>query len=165
MLSLGAEGERMTGREIEKLPEERWHCEHSIELAHGDWDHVLVGPPGVFLVDSKRLHKKAVVAQDAIRSGRLTFRGCDFRRNAKVVNKALEARLGRKAPYVTPVVAVWGDFPQRCVKEGQNPVVYLQGEDLASWLTGLPPKLNAPDRAALTTALTEVRAELAPSAQ
>jgi hypothetical protein len=161
MWSLGAEGERMTGKEIEKLNEKDWHCEHSIKHAHGDWDHVLVGPPGIFLVDSKRLYKTAVVASDALRSGRLAFSGSLFRGGAWDINKALEARLGRRAPFVMPVVAIWGDFPQEWVEEGEKPVVYVQGERIASWLAGLPEKLNAPERAALITALKQARAELA----
>ncbi len=161
MWSIGAEGERMTGKEIEKLSEKDWHCEHSIKHAHGDWDHVLIGPPGVFLVDSKHLHKTAVVASDALHSGRLTFSGSLFRGSAWDMNKALEVRLGRRAPFVTPVVAIWGDFPQEWVEEEEKPVVYVQGERIASWLTGLPEKLNAPERAALITALKQARAELA----
>jgi nuclease-like protein len=161
MWSLGAEGERMTGKEIEKLSEKDWHCEHSIKHAHGDWDHVLIGPPGIFLVDSKRLSKTAVVARDALHSGRLAFNGSLFRGGAWDVNKALEARLGRRAPFVTPVVAIWGDFPQEWVEEGEKPVVYVQGERIATWLGGLPEKLNAPERAALITALRQARAELA----
>ncbi len=158
---LGAEGERMTGKEIEKLSENEWHCEHSIKHAHGDWDHVLIGPPGIFLVDSKSLSNTAVVASDALRSGRLAFNGSVFRGGAWDVNKALEARLGRRAPFVTPVVAIWGDFPQELVEAGEKPVVYVEGERLASWLGELPEKLNAPERAALITALKQARAELA----
>jgi hypothetical protein len=43
---LGAEGERATAREIERLGP-AWHCEHDVEHEYGNWDHVLVGPPGV----------------------------------------------------------------------------------------------------------------------
>src|SRR6266550_706759 len=63
---LGAEGERETARQIEKLGPE-WHCEHDLEYGRGNWDHVLVGPPGVFLLDSKRLHGMAAVGGDALR--------------------------------------------------------------------------------------------------
>lgn len=47
------------------------------------------------------------------------------------------------------------------VEEGEKPVVYVQGGVLASWLAELPEKLNAPERAAVITALKQVRAELA----
>ena len=159
---LGVEGERQTGREIEKLGAD-WHCEHSIKHRYGDWDHVLVGPPGIFLVDSKLLHGTAVVARDALRSGRLTYEGRRYRGSAKDLNTALEARLARRAPFVTPVVAVWGQLPQERIEE--DGVVYLQGEHLASWLSELPQKLNAPERAATIAALKEARTELAVAAR
>ena len=148
----------MTGKEIEKLGGD-WHCEHSIKHRDWDWDHVVIGPPGTFLVDSKLLNGTAAVERDALRSGRLTYQGGGVRGSARDVNKTLEARLGRRAPFVTPVVAVWADFPQDRVEE--EGVVYVRGEHLASWLAGLPQKLNAPERAALITALKEARAELA----
>jgi hypothetical protein len=66
---LGAEGERETAKEIEKL-EANWHCEHDLEHERGNWDHVLVGPPGVFLLDSKSL--SGTVAMPCARAGRIT---------------------------------------------------------------------------------------------
>ncbi len=158
MWSLGAEGERMTGKEIEKLDRD-WHCEHSIKHKYGDWDHVLIGPPGVFLLDSKLLHGTAVAARDALRSGRVTYEGRRFRGGAVDVNKALELRLSRRAPFVKPVAVVWGQFPQENVEE--DGVVYVRGDQLAGWLGDLPEKLNAPERAALVAALKEARADVA----
>jgi hypothetical protein len=155
---LGSEGEKLTGKQVETLDSD-WHCEHAVEHAHGDWDHVLVGPPGIFLVDSKFLHGTAVAARDALRMGRVVYGGRAFRGGAARVNHALERRLSRRAPFVQAVVAVWGDFPQELYEE--EDVVYFSGEKLAAWLSALPQKLSAPDRAALVVALKEVRSELA----
>lgn len=155
---LGSEGERLTGKQVELLGRD-WHCEHAIQHKHGDWDHVLVGPPGVFLVDSKFLNGTAVAGRSALRAGRLVFHGGAFKGGAADVNHALERRLGRRAPFVHPVVAVWGNFPQELHEE--DGVVYVAGEGLAAWLAGLPPKVSSPDRAALVVALKEVRSELA----
>jgi hypothetical protein len=157
---LGAEGERETARQIEKLGPE-WHCEHDLEHQYGNYDHVLVGPAGVFLLDSKLLHGTAAAGGDALRSGRILYRGVAFRSGAKRVNVELEKRLGFRAPWVQSVVVVWGDFPQAHHEE--QDVVYVRGEDLVLWLGGLPEKANAPQRAALTTALQEVRTTLAKS--
>lgn len=153
---LGSEGERMTGTQIEKLGAD-WHCEHAVEHAYGDWDHVLVGPPGVFLVDSKFTHRTAVATRDALRNGRVAYDGGRFRGGAFDVNRALERHLSRRAPFVQPVVAVWGNFPQEHHEE--EGVVYVAGGNLIAWLEELSPKLNAPDHAALVVALKEVRAE------
>lgn len=79
---LGAEGERETAGEIEKLGLE-WHREHDLEHNGRNWDHVLVGPPGVYLLDSKRLYTEAGPGGDALRSGRLAFQGGIFRSSAK----------------------------------------------------------------------------------
>ena len=154
---LGAEGERETAREIEKLGTE-WHCEHDLEHAHGNWDHVLVGPAGVFLLDSKFLHGTAAAGEDALRSGRLAFAGGNFRFGAMRINQLLEQQLGFRAPWVQAVAIVWGDFPQGRHEE-QN-VVYLRGDRLRPWLAELPERVNAPQRAALVTALHEIRGSL-----
>jgi hypothetical protein len=155
---LGAEGERETGAEIEKLGPE-WHCEHDLKHNSGNWDHVLVGPAGVFLLDSKRFHGTAAVGGDALRSGRLAFAGGVFRSGAKRIKLGLEERLGTRAPWVQAVVIVWGEFPQARLDD-QN-VVYLRGDELLPWLSELPTRLNAPQRSALITALQEVRTSVA----
>lgn len=151
---LGAEGERDTAKQIEKLPAE-WHCEHDLEHDYGNYDHVLVGPAGVFLLDSKLLHGTAAAGQDMLRSGRVTYSGAAFRGGARQIKVALERQLGSRAPWVQAVAVVWGDFPQGLHRE-EN-VVYIQGEQLVSWLSSLPARLNAPQRAACVTALKEVR--------
>jgi hypothetical protein len=153
----GALGERDTAKEIEKLSTD-WHCEHDLEYENGNYDHVLVGPPGIFLLDSKLLHNTSAAGDDALRAGRLLYPGTTFRSGAKRVNSALARRLGFGAPWVQSVVVVWGDFPQG-VYEEQN-VVYARGEELVRWLTGLSERINAPQRAACVTALREVRESL-----
>ena len=45
-------GERWTGEELDRLGD-GWFVEHDVPRAHGNWDHLVVGPPGVFLLDSK----------------------------------------------------------------------------------------------------------------
>lgn len=154
---LGAEGERDTAKRIERLGPE-WHCEHDVEHEYGNFDHVLVGPPGVFLIDSKLLHTTAVAGDDRLRAGRIFYGGAAFRGGARRIKLALEQRLGSKAPWVQAMVVVWGDFPQARHAEGD--VVYLRGEELVPWLNEQAERLNAPQRAALVTALQEVRAAL-----
>lgn len=158
---IGAEGERDTAQQIEKLGPD-WHCEHDLEHGRGNWDHVLVGPAGVFLLDSKVINGTAAAGDDALRSGRLNYPGGLFRSGAKQIKDAIEARLGSRAPWVQAVVIVWGDFPQGHHQE--QDVVYIRGDRMNAWLAEQPQKLNGPQRAALTTALQEVRASLAAGA-
>jgi hypothetical protein len=75
------------------------------------------------------------------------------------VKTALEERLGFRAPWVQSVVVIWGDFPQ--ARHEEHDIVYLRGEELLPWLSELPTKVNAPQRAAYVTALREVRESLA----
>lgn len=154
---IGAEGERETAKQIERLGPE-WHCEHDLEHGYGNWDHVLVGPAGVFLLDSKLLHGTAAAGGDALRSGRLAFPGGTFRFGAKKVKVALQERLGSRAPWVQGVVVVRGEFPQ--ARHEEHDVVYVRGNELIPWLAELPARFNGPQRAALVTALREVRKSL-----
>ena len=135
-----------------------WHCEHDVEHDRGNWDHVLVGPAGVFLLDSKRLNGTAAAGGDALRSGRVSYPGAIFRAGAKRIKLALEERLGSRAPWVQAVVVVWADFPRG--RHDERDVIYVRGEELRDWLSTLPQTSNAPQRAALVTALREVRASL-----
>ncbi|HVU76701.1 MAG TPA: nuclease-related domain-containing protein [Gaiellaceae bacterium] len=154
---LGAEGERETARQIERLSA-GWHCEHDVVHEHGNWDHIVVGPPGTFLLDSKYLHGRAVARDDALDCGRLKFRGSGFRGGAWRIKTELEGRLGSSPGWVQAVVVVWADFPQRLVKE--NDVVYIAGEDLVAWLERQPIKLKGHQRTAIISALQELRAAL-----
>lgn len=154
---IGAEGERETANQIEKLSSD-WHCEHDLEHGRGNYDHVVVGPAGVFLLDTKLLHGTAVAAGDSLRCGRLSFAGAALRGAARNVKDALERQLGFRAPWVQPVVVIWGDFPQR--RHEEQGVVYVSGDELLPWLQTLPAKATAPQRAAFIAALRQVREEL-----
>jgi hypothetical protein len=60
---LGARGEELVGRELAKLGDE-WRVLHSIPLGdHGDIDHLVIGPGGVFALNAK-FHKYATVVVD-----------------------------------------------------------------------------------------------------
>lgn len=154
----GAEGERMTAAKVEQLASD-WHCEHDIEFGHGNWDHVLVGPPGVFLLDSKALNNPARVERDALRSGRLRFGGGTARSRAVAIHHELMKQLGDSL-WVQAVVVVWGEFREEALTEKN--VVYVRGDRLLPWLSGLDPKLGRPQRAAAVEALRVVRESRAP---
>ncbi|NUV40905.1 NERD domain-containing protein [Streptomyces sp. CAI-24] len=57
----GIVGERTVGRELERLSRHGWRALHSIPLsARNDIDHLLIGPGGVFTINTKN-HPKASV--------------------------------------------------------------------------------------------------------
>lgn len=49
----GAEGEKRVGAILEGLAGDGWHVTHDVCLGRGNIDHVLVGPGGVFAVETK----------------------------------------------------------------------------------------------------------------
>jgi Nuclease-related domain len=148
----GAIGERQTAEALNGL-DDSWRCEHDIPQARGNWDHVLVGPPGVFLLDSKRLHGRAVVTGDRLASGRSSFSGGGFRAAAASLCDALEIRAGRRQ-WIQPVVVVWGDFPRRRLE--RDGVTYAHGSELLAWLRSQPGHLSADDCRELFGAVRQI---------
>jgi len=49
----GAEGEEAVGEILENLSADGWHVLHDITFGHGNIDHVVIGPGGVFAVETK----------------------------------------------------------------------------------------------------------------
>jgi Nuclease-related domain len=156
----GAWGEQMTADELAKLGD-GWHVRHDIENAYGNWDHVAIGPTGVFMIDTKRLTGSIRVKDDGLTSGRIRIAGGAFRGASVGLRKALLER-GARCPWVQAVAAIQGDFPDRLYVEKE--VAYVAGDHLTEWLCSLPPKLSARDAAALAAALDDVRNDLAGAA-
>ncbi len=49
----GASGEEHVGALLEELVAEGWHVIHDATLGHGNVDHIVIGPPGVYTVETK----------------------------------------------------------------------------------------------------------------
>jgi Nuclease-related domain len=49
----GATGEEQVGGLLDGLADRGWHAIHDVSLGHGNVDHVLIGPGGVFTVETK----------------------------------------------------------------------------------------------------------------
>ncbi|MEU5255285.1 nuclease-related domain-containing protein [Streptomyces longwoodensis] len=65
----GLAGERRVGAELNRLGRQGWRVLHSIPLANKvDIDHLLIGPGGVFTINTKRHYKRAVwVGDDSVK--------------------------------------------------------------------------------------------------
>jgi hypothetical protein len=125
---------------------------HDIPRERGNWDHVVVGPGGVFLLETKDYRAPAVVKDDKLHLGRFVLNGGSLRYSAKSLNQALSG----SSPWVQPVVVIWGEFAQR--QHEENGVVYLSGHRLASWLDEQPEKFSASRVEALAAAAMRLRA-------
>lgn len=63
----GAAGEELVGKALDGLRKEGWFALHDVHLGHGNIDHVLVGPAGLFTIETKshrgRLRANAIDAR------------------------------------------------------------------------------------------------------
>jgi hypothetical protein len=113
----GAVGEEIVARELARLPAD-YHVFHSIETGggffpwrHGDMDHVVVGPTGVFVIETKNWR-----APVTLTDGRLLVAGREPRRAPLAqVRQAEETLRGRLAQHhahhgpIVPIVCFAGD--------------------------------------------------------
>jgi hypothetical protein len=49
----GARGEEHVGALLEQLTDRGWRVIHDASLGHGNVDHIMIGPPGVFTIETK----------------------------------------------------------------------------------------------------------------
>lgn len=107
----GLAGERRVGAELNRLARHGWRVLHSIPLADNvDVDHLLVGPGGVFSINTKHHHDKAVwVGDDAVKvnRGKPAPYARKSRAEAKRVARVLEHYCGFPVP-VEPVLVFVG---------------------------------------------------------
>jgi nuclease-like protein len=147
-------GKQKTEAVLRQLDDD-WSCEHDIPHRRGMWDHVLVGPSGVYMLESKDLARPADVTADALCAGRWKQSAGRLRGEAIALKNEF-TDLGVQATYVQPVVVVWGEFAQRRWEEGG--VAYVQGAELLEWLQQRPRTLRTNQVGALRSAVRELAA-------
>jgi nuclease-like protein len=136
----GAEAERMTKTALTPLLGEGWRAKHDLTLRRGNIDHLLTGPAGTFLLETKFPRGRV-----SIEDGVLVTRPLDdpqgarrwMRVRSQVERQVIELKHGRvpgvrKVRRVQPVVVIWGDFEQRVQRSGD--IVYVHGDELVNWL-------------------------------
>ena len=139
-----------------------WTFTHDLELpGAGNIDHLAIGPPGVFVLDSKAWSGVVTVDQDGATitprddpEAAWLARGqrrVAARATARVT-RALAAATGMTVPAARSVVVVWGSFLQRVAISGE--VTYVAGGHLHDWLLGQRACLNRTQLEALSAANT-----------
>lgn len=159
----GAEGERRTAKALRRLARRGWTVVHDLPGRYGNRDHVVVGPPGVFLLETKHVRGVASV-QDGVltvhrpEDGSSTY---GWPRLARAVTGAsaglrdeLTSRIQGPRLWVQPVVVVWPVFEGEPTTVGN--VTYLGGAQVAGWLSGLDSELAPEHVAALGEAVREL---------
>jgi Nuclease-related domain len=157
---VGAWGEEWTAKEVAKLAAAGWVMLHDLRrIGGGNVDHVLVGPGGVFVLDSKNLDGEVRVDRDVMS---LTRPGDErpayssdqparqARGNAAHIHDLIKRRTGRTL-WVRGVVVLWATFPKQHARG--NKVDLVAGSHLADWLTAQPTQLTPADVDELAAAL------------
>ncbi|MFE0405162.1 nuclease-related domain-containing protein [Streptomyces nigra] len=107
----GLAGERRVGAELNRLGRHGWRVLHSVPLADKvDIDHLLIGPGGVFSINTKHHHKRAVwVGDDSVKvdHGKPAPYARKSRAEAKRVARVLERYCDFSVP-VEPVLVFVG---------------------------------------------------------
>ena len=113
----GAQGEEATAAALAQLPTETWTIFHDVRWPgrrYANVDHIVVGPPGVFVIDSKNWSGRVAVKDGVLRQG--------GRSRAKSVAAAAEAG-----------VAVAGLVPQ-LKSDLVHPVLcFVSDDELSGW--------------------------------
>jgi len=162
----GADAERRTEKTLRVLEREGWQAVHDLPTPFGNIDHVVVGPGGVFALDTKEPQGRVRVDGELVSvSRRANPRGsytdskmaAAARGAAWGLSREIGDVLGR-APWVHAAIVLWSPFEQGVV-EGRR-VAFVHGDELDDWLRKQPACLR-PEQVAAIAAVIRTRAELA----
>jgi hypothetical protein len=163
----GRDGERWTAKELRKLRSQGWSARHDLEDRYGNIDHVVAGPGGVFLLDSKNLWGTVRVEDGILTCHHESSPRSDYsmpkqphyvQTAAWAVERRLKERLGWIVD-VRPVLVVWAAFPDgEATVDG---VTVVRGDLLADWLRTQPLRIAPADRTVVGGALATLPAAVA----
>ena len=138
----GAEGEKQTAAELAVLPP-TWSVQHDVECSYGNWDHVVAGPAGVFMLDSKNLMGEAAVVNGVLELRRhecpdevIRFDRLPSRTRGAAAELSRRLAASDWAPFVAGVVVVWPVLAPT-VLSGDK-VTYVSGPSIRNWLLAQP---------------------------
>jgi len=140
---VGALGELEVAKRLERLGV-GWYVLHSVPVGTGssDLDHVVIGPAGVFTINTKhhRGQNVWVAARRILVNGQRTDHLRNAKHEAKRTSQLLSAA-ARALIDVTPVIVVVG-ARRMTVRERPHEVVVLREGELVRWLQRHPVALG-----------------------
>jgi hypothetical protein len=155
----GAEGERKTEKTLRSLECEGWTIRHDIQVPHGNYDHIAVGPSGVYLLETKNLQGVVEIRDGAPRLSRRhdPEASAHFERirphalsSAARIKDEIQQRSGHSV-WVQAVIVFWSEFPERLAEDAT--CVYVHGSLLKAWLRARPVKLEGDDVSRIVAAV------------
>lgn len=140
---LGAVGEIAVGAILERLPD-GWSARHALPVGtkESDIDHVVVGPGGVFTINTKHHAGKNIWV--AGRTMLVDGQSQQYIRNAEGESARLARLLGERMPHHVPVqpLIVLVDPKRIMVKAPPERVRVLNSHEVRRWLKQQPETLN-----------------------
>jgi hypothetical protein len=155
---VGAEGEGRTAKVLRPLTRSGWVLINDVPAKRGNYDHILIGPAGVFLLETKDLSGAVSVRHGVLsvqHAGDETDRyersnvGPRVRGAAAQLSNLLRTDQGRV--WVQPLVVLWAKFDQRSIINDH--VAWVRGDALADVLAARPARLSAAEVAQISEAL------------
>jgi hypothetical protein len=139
---IGADGEEEVGRRLGKLGRD-WRVLHAVPVGSrgSDIDHVVIGPPGVFTLNTKHHPGKSIwVAEKTLTvSGQRT----DNLRNSRFESCRAAALLSTACGFEIPVEAVIVVMVEKLtIKARPSDVHVVPRRGIVKWLKSRPPTLT-----------------------
>lgn len=150
---LGADGEERVGALLEQLRPHGWHVEHDVRVGSrgANLDHLVVGPPGVFVLNTKALKGKVWVGGPNIMvDGRPRDYVEKLEFEAQRVRRCLLAATRRHRLWVQGLLVLAHQKP--VVKQQPQHVAVLHHTELVPGLLAQPVKLGTEEVAELVEA-------------
>ncbi len=150
---VGAKGERIVGKRLAKLKRDGWGVLSSVQLRSGaDIDHIVIGPPGVFTINTKHHREARIRVGDHV----VWVNNSEQRhylRNSQHEAQSAARRLSRacgKPVEVKPMLAFVGVAELEVISTGAG-VLISRGEDIDRFLRSMPGVLTSREREHLLT--------------
>jgi hypothetical protein len=159
----GAAGERRTARVLAPLAGSGWVVLHdrALPASRANIDHLVIGPAGVIVVDTKQWARSVRVARSlrtgrvgVIAGGRLGRGFGSLAYQAQAVRREL-ARAGYGGP-VLPLAAVWGARGLWRGPVSDATVTVVLGRRARAWILRQPPALGGGQLAGLARLASEI---------
>jgi hypothetical protein len=141
----GASGEEHVGGLLDGFCDSRWFVFHDVSTGHGNVDHIVIGPPGVFTVETKSHPGPVRVAR---------VHGAAIEQ-ARAQQKRIERITGLEVEPLIVYSRAWVDRPLARRKG----VRLLPARMLLGFLAKCPPRLSAEQMEAAHERLTQVLLE------